>query len=187
MLDALVHLIESAGLQACGHTSAEAFLMSKESSQPACIVVDIRLPGIDGLSLHRHLTSAGIEPATVIITGHGDIPMAVAAVKAGALDFVTKPFDPEVLLDSVRYALRHLTESRRRQVAAAETRTRLNSLTQRETTILDQLVEGHPNKVIAANLGVSIRTIEHHRAHIMEKMGARTLSQLIRTALGRSD
>lgn len=185
MRDALMLLLESAGFPARGYQTAEEFLGQQESSQPTCLVADIRLPGMDGLALHRHLVSVGAEPATVIITGHGDIPIAVAALKAGALDFVTKPFDPALLLDSIRDASRYAIESARRKVVAAETKVRLQSLTSREATILHHLVEGHPSKAIAANLGISIRTIEHHRARIMEKMGARTLSQLIKSALGK--
>lgn len=185
MRDALLLLLRSAGFQPRGYPTAEAFLAAAECSQPVCLLVDVRLPGMDGLTLHHHLVARGAEPATVVITGHGDISMAVAALKAGALDFVGKPFDPALLLESVRDALRRADESERRKAAADEISTRLKSLTPRETAILAYLVEGHPSKFIAAKLGISIRTIEHHRAHIMEKMGVRTLSQLIKTAIGR--
>jgi two-component system, LuxR family, response regulator FixJ len=187
MRDAILLLLRSAGFRACGYPSAEAFLSSKAYCRPACLLADVRLPGMDGLALLRHLISLGVEPAVVMITGHGDIPMAVAALKAGAVDFVGKPFDPAVLLDSVRAAIRQADETWQRKAAAAEVQSRLNTLTPRETAILEHLVEGHPNKVIAAKLGISIRTTEHHRAHIMEKMGARTLSQLIKKALRRTD
>jgi two-component system, LuxR family, response regulator FixJ len=187
MRDALLLLLRSAGFHACGYRTAEQLLAQDESSQPACLVVDVRLPGMDGLTLHKHLVSLGANPATIIITGHGDIPMAVAALKAGALDFVGKPFDPAVLLDSVRNAARHADESRRHRAVTEEITGRLKSLTPREATILEQLVEGHPSKVIAENLGISIRTIEHHRSHIMDKMQVRTLSHLIKIALGRVD
>lgn len=185
MRDALLLLLGSVGLLPRGYQSAEEFLAQQETSQPMCLVVDIRLPGMDGLALHRHLVSIGAEPATVIITGHGDIPLAVAALKAGALDFITKPFDPALLLGNVRDALQHAAEGGGRKIAAAAVTARRNSLTPRETTILDHMVEGCPSKVIAANLGISMRTIEHHRARIMQKMGARNLSQLIKAAIGR--
>jgi len=138
---------------------------------------------MDGLALYRHLVSLGTEPAAVLITGHGDIPIAVAALKDGVMDFVEKPFDPGVLLDSVRDASQRASERRRRKAAAADVENRLELLTAREREILGLLVEGHPNKGIAAALGISTRTAEHHRAHIMEKMGVRTLSQLIKVAL----
>jgi two-component system, LuxR family, response regulator FixJ len=187
MRDALLLLLKSARLTPRGYSTAEAFLADEAHRQPACLVIDVRLPGMDGLALHKHLVSLGTAPATVIITGHGDIPMAVAALKAGALDFVAKPFDPALLLESVRDALRHVAESERRNELTEQVHGRLKSLTPREAAILTLLIEGHPSKVIAAKLEISIRTVEHHRAHIMEKMQARTLSQLIKMALGRHD
>lgn len=187
MRDALLVLLGTVGLQALGYRTAEEFLAREESTRPACLVVDVRLPGMSGMELHNHLVSAGTHPATVIITGHGDIPMAVAALKAGALDFVTKPFDPAALLESVRAALRQTEENERRKSLADEATGRRNALTPREAAILDLLVQGHPSKVIAAQLDISVRTIEHHRAHIMEKMEVRSLSQLIKVALGNVD
>lgn len=187
MRDALLVLFASVELRACGYGTAEAFLERGERSGPLCLVADVRLPGMNGLALHRHLVSLGVNTATIIITGHGDIAMAVAALKAGARDFVTKPFDPSVLLGSVRDAFRHAQESGRRKAMEEEINARLQSLTPRELAILNCLVEGSPSKVIAADLGISIRTIEHHRAHIMEKMGVRTLSQLIRTVIARTE
>ena len=187
MRDALLLLLRSAGLSPRGYSTAEAFLADEAHRKPACLVIDVRLPGMDGLALHKHLVSLGTAPATVIITGHGDIPMAVAALKAGALDFVTKPFDPALLLESVRDALSHVAESERRKALAEQVQERLESLTPREAAILRLLVEGHPSKGIAAKLEISVRTVEHHRAHIMEKMQARSLAQLIKMALGRHD
>ena len=187
MRDALLVLLGTVGFQPQGYRTAEEFLAREESSRPACLVVDVRLPGMSGLELHNHLVLRGALPATVIITGHGDIPMAVAALKAGVLDFVTKPFDPAALLDSVRNALRHADENGRRKAMTDESDARLKSLTPREAAILDLLVQGHPSKVIAAKLDISVRTIEHHRAHIMEKMEVRTLSQLIKVVLGNPD
>jgi two-component system, LuxR family, response regulator FixJ len=185
MRDALVLLLTSAGLEARGYASAEEFLAADEHTKPMCLLADIRLPGMNGLALHKHLVSLGAEPAVVMITGHGDIPMAVAALKAGALDFVTKPFDPALLLESVREALQRVDESRRQRARTEEVKGRLKTLTSRELAVLALLVQGDPNKVIAAKLGISVRTTEHHRARIMEKMAVRTLSQLIKVALGR--
>ena len=187
MRDALVLLLRSASLPARSYASAEEFLAEHACGRSACLLIDVRLPGMNGLALQRHLVLHGADPAIVMITGHGDIPLAVAALKAGAMDFVTKPFDPEALLDSVRLARQRTAVNRLRTAAAAEFNARLQSLTPRETSILALLAEGRPNKVIAAQLGISIRTVEHHRANIMEKLRARTLSQLIRGALGRFD
>ena len=183
MLDALQLLLRTAGFNVLCYTSAETFLANVDCSRPYCLLTDVRLPGMDGIELHRRLVSLGTEPTVVMITGHGDVPMAVAALKDGVTDFVEKPFDPAVLLDSLRDASQRAAAVHERKSAAAETRKRLLTLTPREAAILALLIEGHANKVIAARLGVSTRTTEHHRAHIMEKMGARSLSQLIRMAL----
>jgi two-component system response regulator FixJ len=187
MRDALLLLLESAGLPARGYGSAEDFLEKEQRhDRGACLLVDVRLPGMDGLALQRYLFSRGAEPAIVMITGHGDIALAVAALKAGAMDFVTKPFNPAELLDSVREAWRRSADARQRAVAAAENEALFQTLTPRETSILTRLAEGQSSKLIAAALGISIRTVEHHRASIMEKLRVRTLSQLIRSALGKS-
>ncbi len=151
MRDALLTLLGGAGLPAQGYATAEDFLARRGDADPACLVADLRLPGIDGLALHKRLVSAGVDPATVIITGDGDIPMAVAALKAGALDFVTKPFNPAILLDSVREALRHAAERDRRKAASSAMQQRREALTPREKAILSHLAEGHPSKIIAAN------------------------------------
>jgi FixJ family two-component response regulator len=138
---------------------------------------------MDGFALYRHLISLGVEPTVVMITGHGDVPMAVSALKEGVADFVEKPFDPAILLDSLREAALRATAAHRRKIAAAEIKERLLALTPREQDILALLIEGNANKVIAARLGISVRTTEHHRAHIMEKAQARSLSHLIRMVL----
>jgi len=184
MRDALLLLLLGAGIQTRGFTSAEEFLQSDGHTDPACLLADVRLPGMDGLSLHRHLVALGAEPSVVMITGHGDVAMAVTALKAGALDFVEKPFDPAALLESVRNALHQASDTRRRRAAAREAEHRLRTLTEREREVLELLVQGHPNKGIAAKLGISARTAEHHRASIMEKTGARSLSRLLKMALG---
>jgi len=183
MRDALLLLLTSTGIQARGFASAEEFLRSDGHTGCACLLTDVRLPGMDGLSLYRHLLALGAEPAVVMITGHGDIAMAVAALKAGAADFVEKPFDPAVLLDSMRATLHQASDIRRRRAAAGETERRLQALTDREREILELLVQGHANKTVAAKLGISTRTAEHHRANIMDKMGAGSLSQLLKMAL----
>lgn len=186
MRDALLLLLESAGLPARGYGSAEDFLEKERQGESACLLVDVRLPGMNGLALQKHLISQGAEPAIVVITGHGDIALAVAALKAGAMDFVTKPFNPAELLDSVREAWRRSADARRRAVAAAQVEARFQTLTLRENSILSRLAEGRASKLIAAELGISVRTVEHHRASIMEKLGVRTVSQLIRAVLQRT-
>jgi len=185
MRDALLLLLRSASLPARGYASAEEFLADPDCGRSVCLLVDVRLPRMDGLALQKHLVSRGADPATVMITGHGDIPLAVAALKAGAMDFVTKPFDPAALLDSVREAWQRAANTRQRAVAAAENDARFQTLTPREASILALLAQGRPSKIIASELEISVRTVEHHRARIMEKLGARTLSQLIRIALER--
>jgi two-component system response regulator FixJ len=187
MLDALALLLQSGGFGVQAFTSAEAFLKEIKPTESVCLLTDLCLPNMDGLTLYRHLVSLGNEPAAVMITGHGDIPMAVAALKEGVMDFVEKPFDPGILLDSVRAASQRAVMNRHRHAIAMDIESRFRTLTAREKEIIDLLVQGHPNKVIAATLGISPRTAEHHRAHAMEKLGVRTLSQLIKVALRLPD
>jgi two-component system, LuxR family, response regulator FixJ len=183
MRDAVGLLLRSASFDVRSYSNAESFLNEVDCSEPICLLTDVRLPEMDGIALFRYLVGLGTEPAVVVITGHGDIPMAVAALKEGVVDFVEKPFDPAMLLDSVRDASRRAAASHERKVVAADIATRRASLTPRETDILALLMEGHPNKVIAGKLGMSIRTTEHHRARIMEKLGARSISHLIKMLL----
>jgi FixJ family two-component response regulator len=184
MRDAVTLLLSSANFTVRSYPSAETFLAEVDRSHPLCLLTDVRLPGMDGIALFRHLVRLGMEPAAVVITGHGDIPMAVSALKEGVVDFVEKPFDPCVLLESVTDAWRRAKASQEHKAAAADIQARLATLTQREIEVLNLLTEGHLNKVIAAKLGMSIRTTEHHRARIMEKTQARSLSQLIKMQLG---
>jgi two-component system response regulator FixJ len=186
MRDALLLLLETAGFPARGYGSAEDFLEKEGLGKRACLLVDVRLPGMDGLTLLKHLFLHGADPAIVMITGHGDIALAVAALKAGAMDFVTKPFNPAEFLDSVRAAWQRSADARQWAIAAAENEARFETLTPRETSILARLAEGQSSKLIATELGISIRTVEHHRASIMEKLKVRTISQLIRTVLERT-
>jgi two-component system, LuxR family, response regulator FixJ len=183
MRDAVGLLLRSASFDVRSYSNAESFLNEVDCSEPICLLTDVRLPEMDGIALFRYLVGLGTEPAVVVITGHGDIPMAVAALKEGVVDFVEKPFDPGMLLDSVRDASRRAAASHERKAVAADIATRRASLTPRETDILALLMEGHPNKVIAGKLGMSIRTTEHHRARIMEKLGARSISHLIKMLL----
>ncbi len=183
MRDALILLLQGEGFGVRSYPSAEAFLAELDRSQPICLLADVRLPDMDGIALYRHLVELGVDPATVVITAHGDVPVAVAALKEGVVDFVEKPFDPALLLESVREAWQRTAASQERKLRAADIEARQATLTPRETEILQLLVEAHPNKAIAATLGTSTRTVEHHRAHIFEKMGARSLGQLIKLML----
>jgi two-component system, LuxR family, response regulator FixJ len=187
MRDALQLLLRGAGFEVFSYATAEAFLAKMDLSGPYCLLTDVRLPGMDGIALHRQLVSLGTEPIVVMITGHGDIPMAVSALKNGVADFVEKPFDPAILLDTLRDASQRAIASHARNAVAADIKSRLLALTPREGEILALLVEGHPNKVIAARLGISVRTAEHHRTHIIEKTQARSLSHLIRMTLAIGD
>jgi len=186
MRDALTLLLQSAGVEVRSYPSAEALLIEADCSEPICLLTDVRLPDMDGIALYRHLVKLGSAPATVMITAHGDIPMAVAALKEGVIDFVEKPFDPAMLLDSVRVALQRAVASQELKAQATETDARRLTLTPREAEVLALLVEGASNKVIAAKLDMSIRTAEHHRAHVMEKMGVRSLPQLVKLLMWRS-
>ena len=186
MRGAVCLLLRNADFDVRGYSTAESFLGDVDFCRAICLLTDVRLPEMDGIALFRHLVRLGTAPAVVVITGHGDIPMAVAALKEGVVDFVEKPFDPGMLLGSVRDASQRAAASYQRKAAAADIEMRRSSLTPRETEVLSFLLEGHPNKVIAEKLQMSIRTSEHHRAHIMEKFGARSISHLIRMLLGTS-
>src|SRR4051794_11065443 len=164
----LAVLLESAGFDAATYGSAEAFLALAPTLSGGCVVTDVRMPGMDGLELQRQLRERGIDLPVIVMTGHGDVPVAVRAMQAGALDFVEKPFDDEALLSSVRSALEQADQTRRAALEAEEIADRLASLTPQERHVLDGLVAGNPNKVIAFDLGISPRTVEVYRARVME-------------------
>jgi two-component system response regulator FixJ len=187
MRDALCLLLRSAGFEVHSYQNAETFLAAGGCPPPICLLTDMRLPGMDGIALYRHLVRLGADPSAVVITGHGDIPMAVTALKEGVVDFVEKPFDPALLLDSVREASQRAATNWERRLKAADVETRRSTLTPREVMVLQLLMDGHLNKTIAGSLGMSIRTAEHHRASIMEKMDARSVSHLIKIMLGTRD
>jgi two-component system response regulator FixJ len=177
---ALSFLLGTAGLAVRVYESAAAFLQHDHKAVRGCIVTDVRMPGIDGLELLRRLKASGSTLPVVVMTGHADVPLAVAAMKAGALDFIEKPFGDDTLLAAIQAAL-----ARRDQAGAqaGQVRERLNALTPREREVLDGLMAGHPNKTIAYDLGLSPRTVEVHRANVMTKMGASSLSELVRLTL----
>lgn len=180
---AVAFLLGTAGHAVRVHESAEKFLEELENLQRGCIVSDVRMPGLDGVSLLRRLRERGVEMPAIIMTGHADVALAVAAMKAGAIDFIEKPFDDEVLLTAVRGALSRYEQSGSDASDAAGIRNRAESLTSREREVLAGLLMGHPNKTIAYDLGLSPRTVEVHRANLMAKMGAKSLSELVRMAM----
>lgn len=194
--DAVVHLIEddegvrqglaflltASGFAVRVYESAVAFLDALATVQPGCVVTDVRMPGIDGLELQRQLNDRRIGLPVIVMTGHGDVPLAVEAMKAGAIDFLEKPFSDETLLSAIRTALNNHTRDAHRRDELTAIADRLASLSAREREVLEGLVAGRPNKTIAFDLQISVRTVEVHRAHLMSKMGAANLSELLRMA-----
>lgn len=176
-------LLKSNGFTVEAKASAAEFLAAYDPVCPGCLVLDVRMPGMSGMELQAKLAADQVGIPVIIISGHGDIPMAVAAVKAGAVDFIEKPFDEHRLLATVQRALT-LDERRRREAAAATgAAARQSRLTAREREVLERVVAGDPNKVIAARLGISARTVEIHRARVMEKMRARSVAELVQMTL----
>ena len=182
MRESLKNLIRSVGLRVELFASAQEFLRSKRPDQPSCLVLDVRLPGLSGLDLQRRTGDAGIEIPIVFITGHGDIPMSVRAMKAGAVEFLTKPFRDQDLLDAIQQALERDGKARDQRAALEELRSRFASLTSREREVMKRVVAGLLNKQIGAELGTSETTVKIHRHQVMEKMGAGSLPELVRMA-----
>jgi len=181
--DSLALLLESAGLRVEAFAGAAEVLARCREERPACVVTDVRMPEIDGLELQRRLAELSARLPVIVITGHGDVPLAVEAMKAGAVDFIEKPFSDDVILSSIEAALMRPQRSGGTGVVSSEIAERVARLTPRERDVLHQLIAGHPNKVIAYNLGISARTVEIHRARVMEKMEVRSLPELVRLAI----
>lgn len=179
----LSFLLASDGLPVRLHESAVAFLEKVGVGGQGCVVTDVRMPEIDGIEFLRRLRQRGYAMPVVVMTGHADVPLAVEAMKEGALDFVEKPFDDDTILGAVRLALSRHREQHRLDNESQEIRQRLQSLSERERQVLDGLVAGNPNKVIAFDLDISPRTVEIYRANVMTKMQARSLSELVRFVL----
>ncbi len=173
-------LLEAEGFTAEIFESAGAFLAGDAPSRAGCLIADIRMPDMDGLELQEELVRRKAGLPVIVVTGHGDVPLAVRAMKAGAIDFLEKPYDEAVLLASLRRALDEAQQASERASAAQETGDRLASLTERERQVLELLTAGRPNKVIAYELDISPRTVEIHRARVMEKMRAKSLAELVR-------
>src|SRR5262249_11027212 len=182
--ESLTFLLKTTGLSVRTYESATAFLHDDPKAKSGCVVTDVRMPDISGLDLLRRLKELHVSLPVIVITGHGDVPLAVEAMKAGALDFLEKPFDDDALLDAVAAALRHQGADAKREADRAGIMEKLASLSNRERQVLEGLVAGHPNKTIAFDHGISPRTVEIYRANLMSKMQAGSLSQLGRLALG---
>ncbi|MEW8562800.1 MAG: DNA-binding response regulator [gamma proteobacterium symbiont of Ctena orbiculata] len=180
---ALKLLFESVGLPVICYPSAVDYLDQFNELLPGCLVVDIRMPGMSGLDMQEKLAERPIHPPVIIITGHGDVPMAVRAVQAGAVDFIEKPFRDQILLDSVHRAIEMDAERRGEASRLSEIHEHLNQLTPREREVLDLVISGMRNKNISEQLGITLSTVEAHRSRVMEKMQADSLSHLMRMML----
>ena len=180
--EALDSLFRSAGLRVIAHASAQEFLHSEKPESPACLVLDVRMPGLSGLDLQREMANARIHIPIIFITGHGDIPMSVKAMKAGAVEFLTKPFREQDLLDAVGQAIERNQEQRKTDGELSELRRRFEQLTPRESEVMRLVVTGLLNKQIAYRLGTSEITIKTHRAQAMQKMQADSVASLVRMA-----
>jgi len=187
MRSSLKWLIESVGLAVESFASADEFLRSYYPGRAGCLLLDVRMPGMSGLELQEYLIEHQIEIPVIIITGHGDVHMAVRAMKSGAVDFIEKPFNDEMLLDAIRNAL--TLDDRRRETRAAKAAIaeRLEQLTPREHEVMEMVTAGRSNKEIANVLGVSAKTVEAHRARVMEKMQAGSLAELVRMAIAATE
>ena len=182
MRGTLEDLVGSVGLQVRPFASPQDFLQSKLPDAPGCLVLDVRLPGMSGLTFQKELARLGIALPVIFITGHGDIPMSVRAMKAGAVEFLTKPFHPQELLDAIHTGIERDREKRREAVLVAELRERYATLTERERQIMTLVVVGRANKQIAAELNLSEMTVKVHRGQVMRKMHAGSLPELVRMA-----
>jgi two-component system, LuxR family, response regulator FixJ len=183
MRQSIAFLLHSANVKSRTYESAHDFLEALPASDAGCVVTDVRMPGMNGVELMKRMRELNVAMPVIVITGHGDVPMAVEAMKNGALDFLEKPFDEDVFLSAVRMALRAQTTDLERKAQTAKIHQRLASLSSRERDVLEGLVAGHPNKIIAFDLGISPRTVEIYRANVMTKMEAGSLSDLVRMAL----
>ena len=181
--DSVAFFLEARELCVQRFASAGEFLAAVPSLAPGCVLTDIRMPGMDGLELLRDIRRRNLPWPVVVMTAHGEVPLAVQALKAGASDFIEKPFPGDVLIDAVLSALQRIDQAREQDADIAEINTKIATLTPREHEVFEQLVAGNQNKMIAYNLGMSPRTVEVHRARVMDKMQARSLPALVRMAV----
>jgi two-component system response regulator FixJ len=188
MRHSLAFLLETAGHDVSTYASAVEFLEAAPGMERGCIVTDVRMPGLSGLEMVERLKAMGVKDPVIVITGHADVPLAVHAMKAGVSDFIEKPFPQDLLLSAIRAALAKGSGSRAEEEGRRLILDRIEALSERERQVLDGLVEGKPNKIIAFDLGISARTVEIYRANVMTKMQAGSLSELVRMAMlaGRS-
>jgi two-component system, LuxR family, response regulator FixJ len=175
-------MLKHAGYRVESHISGVEFLKEAKSAERGCVLLDVRMPEMDGLEVQQEMAKRGIDMPVVILTGHGDIAVAVRAMRAGAVNFIEKPYEKEALLRAIEEAYARLDRSHDREMKAGEARIRLASLTGRERDVLNGLVAGYPNKTIAYDLGISPRTVEIYRANMMEKLRVRSLSEALRIA-----
>lgn len=181
--DSLTLLMKSVGFESKSYDSAEMYLNEADLYAPGCLIADIRMRGISGLELQQLLNDKGIKMPVIIITGHGDVPVAVQAMKAGAIDFLEKPYDNELLVTRIKQCLSEVSKSQDKSRIIAEAKTYLSRLTPREREVMNLLVAGKHNKIIAKELNISVRTAEAHRAKVMKKLHAESLSDIVRLAL----
>nr|WP_208321374.1 response regulator transcription factor [Thiohalophilus thiocyanatoxydans] len=176
-------LIESVGLNIRTYASANEFLENYTEDSLGCLILDVRMPGISGLDLQHILTERGIDLSVVFVTGHGDVPMAVRALKNGAVDFIEKPFNDQLLLDTIQSAVQKHSQRLKQRAELENLQTRYDNLTTREQEVMDRVVTGKPNRDVGGELGISVKTVEVHRAKVMEKMRARSIADLVKMAM----
>ena len=180
-------LMESNGIAVKTFATAAAFIESYRSGDAGCLVLDLKLPGMSGLELQQYLNRKDIEIPIVFVTGHGDVPAAVSALKGGAVDFIQKPFSHREVLSIIEKAFQRDAENREKRARQSRIAGRLAMLTEREREVLQRVIEGKPNKIIAADLDISMKTVEFHRAKVMEKMGVTSVAELVQFAMQQSE
>jgi RNA polymerase sigma factor (sigma-70 family) len=183
--ESLKTLMQSVKLNVQTFSCGQDFLDDYSPQQPGCVVLDVRMPGMSGLELQEQLQRRNIHIPAIIITGHGDVPVAVSAMKSGAMDFLQKPFSQQMLLERVQEALARDAEQREESVRQEDIRSRIDSLTPQEQRVMDLVVAGKSNKQVALQLGISKKTVETHRAHVMKKMKVDSLAELVTTAIAQ--